>query len=96
MYILVLVILIKKVMIMGQMEYVNFQDKLYSIYRRLRAHDVKENGIQPLKEVWFCDIVIKNKTPDQSEEYLYFLREIPEAIIVEDEPIVITEASVTT
>lgn len=65
-------------------EYINFQDNLYYLYRKIRSNEVLEEDIQPLKEHWHCDTVIKNKTQNDGEEFLYFLVLISEATIIED------------
>jgi hypothetical protein len=70
-------------------EYINFQDNLYYLYRKIRSNEVLEEDIQSLKEHWHCDMVIKNKTPNEGEEFLYFLVLIPGATIIDD--MVITE-----
>jgi hypothetical protein len=57
-------------------ELVNYQDKLYSVYRKIKSSQVKENHIQDLKEFWDCDIVVKSKI--NNDDILYFMREIPE------------------
>jgi hypothetical protein len=61
-------------------EYVNYQDKLYWIYRKVKHHQVKEGSVNDLKEFWICDMVVRNK--NQTDDTLLFLREIEEAIIV--------------
>jgi len=61
-------------------ELVNYQDKLYWIYRKVKHHQIKEGSINDLKEFWICDMVIRNK--NQTDDTLLFLREIEEAIIV--------------
>ena len=65
-------------------ELINFQDKLYYVYRRVPENQVKEGMLNDLKEHWMCDLVVKNKKADTN--ILVFLREIPEAEIIEDEP----------
>jgi len=60
-------------------EYVNYQDKLYWIYRKVKHHQVKEGSVNDLKEFWLCDMVVRNK--NQTDDTLLFLREIEEAII---------------
>jgi len=79
---------------MTHREYINFQDKLYYLYRKIRSSEVKEEDIQSLKEHWHCDIVIKNKTQNEGEEILYYLVLIPEAIVIDDA--VVTEIPETT
>lgn len=61
-------------------EFVSYQERLFWVYRRVRQDAVKENRIQDLKEFWYCDIVLKQKT--SNNEVLMFLREIPEAEII--------------
>ena len=61
-------------------ELVNYQDKLYWIYRKVKHHQVKEGSINDLKEFWMCDMVVRNK--NQNDDTLLFMREIEEAKIV--------------
>ena len=61
-------------------ELVNYQDKLYWVYRKVKSSQVKEGSISDLKEFWRCDVVVKNRI--QQDENLLFLREIEEATIV--------------
>ena len=63
-------------------EYINYQDKLYWIYRKVKHHQVKEGSVNELKEFWMCDMVVRNK--NQNDDALLFLREIEEAQIVKD------------
>ena len=63
-------------------EFVNYQDKLYWIYRKVKHHQVKEGSVNELKEFWMCDMVVRNK--NQNDDALLFLREIEEAQIVKD------------
>lgn len=62
-------------------EFVNYQDKLYWVYRKIDQSKVKMEYINELKEFWYCDIILKQKT-SQASEVLLFLREIPEATII--------------
>jgi len=64
-------------------ELVHFQDKLFYVYRRVPENQVKEGMIGELKDHWMCDLVLKNKKSE--DEILVFLREIPDAEIIEDE-----------
>lgn len=66
---------------MGKYEYVNFQDKLYYVYRKLRVSQIKEQYIQDIKQIWCCDIVLKY--PNQPEDVLFFLREAQELEILD-------------
>ena len=61
-------------------DFVKYQDRLYWTYRKVNQGQVIEERIQDLKEFWYCDIVLKQKT--SNNEVLMFLREIPEAEII--------------
>jgi hypothetical protein len=61
-------------------ELVNYQDKLYWVYRRIKHSQVKEGSVNDLKEFWYCDMVVRNR--NQQNDILLFLREIEEAKIV--------------
>jgi hypothetical protein len=61
-------------------ELVNYQDKLYWVYRRVKHSQVKEGSVNDLKEFWYCDMVVRNR--NQQDDTLLFLREIEEAKIV--------------
>jgi len=77
-------------------EYINFQDKLYYLYRKIRSSEILEEDIQVLKEHWHCDTVIKNKTQNEGEEILYYLVLIPDATIIDEDVITeIPESTVT-
>lgn len=62
-------------------ELIKYQDRLFYVYRRVRQGLINEDRIQEVKEFWFCDIVLKQKTSSNDEVYL-FLREIVDAVIV--------------
>lgn len=59
-------------------ELVNYQDKLYWVYRKVKASSIKEGHANDVKEFWLCDLVVRNKNDD----YLVFLREIPTVEII--------------
>jgi hypothetical protein len=61
-------------------EYVNYDNKLYWVYRKVNQSQVKEGSVSDLKDFWMCDMVIRNK--NQINDTLLFMREIEEAIIV--------------
>ena len=63
-------------------EFVNYQDKLYWIYRKVKHHQVKEGSVNDLKEFWMCDMVVRNRI--NNDDTLLFMREIEEAEIVID------------
>jgi hypothetical protein len=56
-----------------------YQNKLYYVYRKLRTSQIKDGYVNDIKELWMCDVVVKNKI--QQDENLLFLREIEDAII---------------
>lgn len=62
-------------------ELVNYQDKLYWIYRKVKPTQIKSEYVSDIKDFWHCDIVIRGKYKSE-EENLLFLREISDAIIV--------------
>lgn len=64
------------------LEIVNYQDKLYYVYRRFPKSGIKDGFINEVKELWHCDMVLKKKNGD--DETLIFLIEIPDAVIVEE------------
>lgn len=66
-------------------DYVTFQDKLYYVYRRLPENQVKEGKLNEIKDFWSCDLVVKNKKSD--DNILVFLREIPDAEIIDDDTV---------
>lgn len=62
-------------------ELIQYQDKLYWVYRKVKQSNVKSEYVSDLKEFWLCDMVVKNRNTDDAD--LLFLREISESIIVE-------------
>ena len=64
------------------LEIVNYQDKLYYVYRRFPKNKIKEGFINDVKELWHCDVVLKKRNED--DETLIFLIEISDAVIVEE------------
>ena len=42
-------------------ELVNYQDKLYYIFRKMKPHQIKDRDINDVKEYWGCDVVVKNR-----------------------------------
>lgn len=70
-------------------ELVNYHDKLYWVYRKIKQSQVKEGSITDLKEFWMCDMVVKSK--NNNDDILLFMREIPNAeIVVEEELTVVS------
>lgn len=63
-------------------ELVNYQDKLYYIYKKMKPHQIKDGYINDIREHFKCDVVVKNRI--NNDDTLLFLREIPEVEIVKD------------
>lgn len=63
-------------------EFINYQNKLYWIYRKVKQSQVKEGSVSDLKEFWMCDMVVRSR--NQNDELLLFMREIEDAVIVKD------------
>jgi len=63
-------------------ELINYQDKLYYIYKKMKPHQIKDGYINDIREHLRCDVVVKNRI--NNDDTLLFLREIPEAEIVKD------------
>jgi hypothetical protein len=57
-------------------EYVNYQNKLYYIYRKVNSNRIKEQFVQEIKDFWSCDIVLKYANQENTD--FLFLREVPE------------------
>lgn len=60
-------------------ELVQYNNKLYWIYRKFKSSSIKEGKINDVRDLWNCDIVLKMR--NDSDELL-FLREIPEIELV--------------
>lgn len=70
-------------------ELVNYHDKLYWVYRKIKQSQVKDGSITDLKEFWMCDMVVKSK--NNNDDVLLFMREISDAeIVVEEELTVVS------
>lgn len=65
-------------------ELFNFQDKLYFIERKFNESRIKPEFIEDLKNYWGCDNVVRQMHRQTNENYLLFLKEIPEAEILPD------------
>jgi hypothetical protein len=61
-------------------ELVQYQDKLYWVYRKIKNSQVKEGSISDLRDFWMCDVAVRNR--NQNDDLLLFLREIEDAKIV--------------
>lgn len=65
-------------------EFLNFNDKLYIVYRRIPKGVIKEKHVLDVRDMWHCDTVLK--TRNQEQEELIFLIECPDAEIIEEIP----------
>ena len=61
-------------------ELVQYQNKLYYIYKKMRSDSIKDGYVNDVKEFWECDVVVKSKNDDT----LLFLRWIEDAEVVQD------------
>ncbi len=59
---------------------INYQDKLYWIYRRLKQSSVREENVQMIKDFWYCDLVLKFR--NNEDDSLLFLREISDVEVL--------------
>ena len=67
-----------------QIEFLNFNNKLYKVYRKIPKESIKENHILDVRDAWHCDTVLRTK--NQGEEVLVFVFECPDAEIIEETP----------
>lgn len=65
---------------MGKHEYLNYQNKLYYIFKRVNSNRIKSEHIQEIKNFWLCDIVLKYN--QHNEDVFIFLREVSELEIL--------------
>ena len=63
-------------------ELINYQDRLFYIYKKIKQDRIVEGSINDLKERWGCDVVVRSRI--NNDDTLLFLIEIPEAEIVKD------------
>jgi hypothetical protein len=61
-------------------ELINYQDKLYWVYRKVKQSQVKQELITELRDFWMCDLVVRDRNSDDSR--LIFLREISDVVII--------------
>lgn len=62
-------------------EVINYNNKLYIIYRKLKSDHIQEKYVQEIKNYWLCDMVVRHN--NQNGQYFLFLREISEAELVD-------------
>lgn len=63
-------------------ELINYEDKLYWVYRKIKESHINSELVQDVKMFWDCDIVLRHR--NQVDEYILFLREIPNLELVVD------------
>lgn len=61
-------------------ELINYQNKLYWIYRKVKLNHIKEGFVNEVKSYWNCDLVIRNR--NLQDETLFFLREISDVELI--------------
>lgn len=61
-------------------ELLNYNHKLYWVYRRIKESQIKIDKVNDIKSFWDCDIILKQRI--QEDDTLIFLREIPELEIL--------------
>lgn len=64
-------------------ELLNYQDRLFWVYRRVKESHIKPEGITMVRDYWKCDMVLKQNNHQGGDVMLIFLREIPEATVLE-------------
>lgn len=67
---------------MLNMELVNYQNKLYYVYKKMRPDSIKDGYVNDVRDLWRCDVVVKRKY--NNDESFLFLRLIEDAEIVQD------------
>ena len=61
-------------------ELLQYQDKLFWVYRRVKSTHIKEGSVSDLRDFWLCDVAVKSR--NNNDDFILFLREIEEAKIV--------------
>ena len=61
-------------------ELVNYQDKLYYIYKKIKQDRIKDGHVNDIKDFWGWDAVVRSRM--NNDDTLLFLREIEEATYV--------------
>lgn len=61
-------------------ELVQYQDKLFWVYRRVKSTQIKEGSVSDLRDFWLCDVAVKSR--NNNDDFILFLREIEEAKII--------------
>ena len=61
-------------------ELVNYQNKLFYIYKKIKQDRIKDGHVNDVKDFWGCDVVVRSRI--NNDDTLLFLREIEEATYV--------------
>jgi hypothetical protein len=63
-------------------ELVNYQNKLFYVYKKIKQDRIKDGYVNDIKDFWLCDVVVRSRV--NNDDTLLFLREIEEAHVVKD------------
>jgi hypothetical protein len=63
-------------------ELVNYQNKLFYVYKKIKQDRIKDGYVNDIKDFWLCDVVVRSRV--NNDDTLLFLREIEEAQLVKD------------
>ena len=63
-------------------ELVNYQNKLFYVYKKIKQDRIKDGYVNDIKDFWLCDVVVRSRV--NNDDTLLFLREIEEAQLVRD------------
>jgi len=63
-------------------ELVNYQNKLFYVYKKIKQDRIKEGYVNDVKDFWNCDVVVRSRV--NNDDSLLFLREIEEVQVEKD------------
>ena len=63
-------------------ELVQYQNKLYYVYKKMRPDSIKDGYINDVRDHWRCDVVVRSKT--NNDDTLLFLKIIEDAVIAQN------------
>ena len=63
-------------------ELVNYQKKLFYVYKKIKQDRIKEGYVNDVKDFWNCDVVVRSRV--NNDDSLLFLREIEEVQVEKD------------
>lgn len=70
----------KNIMSILNKEFLEYQGKLYWVYRKIKQTTLVKGGLDTIKESYFCNHVLKHG--DESSGYYVFLREVSEVEVL--------------